>query len=412
MVTKNSPASSGRAKIDWVREHMPVLNYLEHEFARQKPLAGRRISVCLHLEAKTGYLLEVLKAGGAEVMAVASNPLSTQDDVVAALREEGIRCPSRRGLTEEEYFCHLEEAARFEPHIVIDDGADLIVTLHQKFAHLLPNIMGGSEETTTGLTRLRAMVEEGVLAFPVIAVNDARMKHLFDNRYGTGQSVWDGIMRTTNLVVAGKNVVVVGYGWCGKGIALRAQGLGARVIVTEVDPIRANEALMDGFRVMPLLEACPIADFIITATGNYGVLRAEHFQVLKDKAVLANAGHFNVEISLSDLKSLSTYEQEVKPNLKEYIFPGGRSAYLLSEGRLVNLVAGNGHPVEIMDLSFGLQALATRYLVECAGELEPKIHRLPAELDRKVAEIRLQALGIKIDQLSAEQTSYLKSWHA
>lgn len=403
-------APQGRQKIDWVKRHMPVLNELEKEFTAMQTFKGQRLLLCLHLEAKTAYLAEILHAAGAEVTVVASNPLSTQDDVVAALVAEGIRAFAWRGATEEEYFNHIRQALEFRPGIIIDDGADVITLLHRERTDLLSSIIGACEETTTGLLRLRALAREGKLAFPVIAVNDAYMKYLFDNRYGTGQSVWDGIMHTTNLSVAGKTVVVAGYGWCGKGVAMRARGLGARVIVTEVDPIKACEALMDGFEVKTMQEAAPEGDFFITVTGNIEVIKREHMEVMKDGAILANAGHFDVEISKPDLQNLASRYRQVRENIEEFYLPDGRRLYLLAEGRLVNLAAGNGHPAEVMDMSFALQALSVKYLLQDGHQLSPAVYNVPAKIDQRVARLRLAALGIKIDILTPAQEKYLASW--
>jgi len=389
---------------------MPVLNHIRNDFLKEKPFQGKKIVVCLHLEAKTGYLARVLQAGGAEVTVVASNPLSTQDDVVAALVQQGIRAYAWYGASREEYEQHHRQALEFEPDLLIDDGGDLLALLHQEYAHLLPRLIGGCEETTTGIVRLKAMEKAGRLMVPVISVNDALMKHLFDNRYGTGQSVWDGINGTTNLLVAGKNVVVAGYGWCGRGVAMRARGLGARVIVTEVDPIRANEALLDGYEVMPMLRAAALGGFFITVTGNKNVLRREHFKLMPDGAILANAGHFDVEICKTDLMEVAVKNKVIKPNIEEFRLSDGRKLYLLAEGRLVNLAAGNGHPAEIMDLSFALQALSLGYLVNNTGQLKAGVISVPAEIDDKVASLRLQALDVVIDELTEEQQNYLNAW--
>ncbi|MDN5347452.1 MAG: adenosylhomocysteinase [Clostridia bacterium] len=403
-------APQGEKKIAWAREHMPVLKGIFQDFSRQKPLAGKRITMCLHLEAKTAFLAETVQAGGAEVTVTASNPLSTQDDVVAALVQKGIRAFAWRGATPEEYFQHLRLAVAQGPHLVVDDGADLVALLHKERADLLPQVIGGSEETTTGVARLRVMEREGILKFPMVAVNDARCKFLFDNRYGTGQSVWDGIMRSTNLIVAGKTAVVIGYGWCGRGVALRARGLGARVIVCEVDPIRANEALMDGQAVMPLIEAAPLGDFFITVTGNTNVIRREHLERMRDGAILANAGHFDVEISKPDLEKIAVSIQEVRAGVQEYRLADGRRLYLLGEGRLVNLANGDGHPTEIMDLSFALQALTLAYLAQRGRELKPGLYPVPADIDIAVARRRLEALKVQIDALTPEQEAYLHTW--
>jgi adenosylhomocysteinase len=403
-------APSGQLKIDWVAAHMPLLNSVKERFEKDKPFAGKRVTICLHLEAKTAYLGKVIQAGGAEVAMVASNPLSTQDDVVAALADSGIYVYAWHGATAEEYKMHLNKGLDFQPDALIDDGGDLVSTLHHERIEQTKKIIGGAEETTTGIIRLRAMEKEGKLNFPMIAVNDAYCKYLFDNRYGTGQSVWDAIMRSTNLVVAGKTVVVIGYGWCGKGVAMRAKGLGAKVIVTEVDPIKAVEAVMDGFQVMPMIEAAKRGDFFITVTGNKDCITAEHFYVMKDGAILANAGHFDVEINKIDLNNMAKNVRKVRNNIEEFTFADGRKVYLLAEGRLVNLAAGDGHPAEVMDMTFALQALSLRYLVEHQGQLENRVYSVPEELDRHVAELRLQTWGIEIDELTEEQVRYLESW--
>lgn len=403
-------APEGRLKIDWVRSHMPVLNAIQKELERSRPLAGVKVAVSVHLEAKTAYLAEVLAAGGAVVTVTGSNPLSTQDDVAAALVEAGIPVFARYDPTPEEYRAHLVSTLMNGPQIVIDDGGDLAQLLHTELAHLAPGVIGGCEETTTGVIRLRALEAEDRLAFPMFAVNDARCKYLFDNRYGTGESVWSGIMRSTNLVMAGKTVVVIGYGWCGRGIAMRARGLGAHVIVCEVDPVRAIEAHMDGYRVLHSLDAARRGDIFVTATGCRDVLRAEHFQAMPDQAVLANAGHFNVEISGSDLERLAISRRVVRRNIEEYALADGRRLYLLAEGRLVNLAAGDGHPAEIMDMSFALQALTALHIFAQAGQLENKLYPVPGEIDRRVARLKLEALGIKLDELTAEQETYLSGW--
>lgn len=403
-------APQGQLKIEWVQAHMPVLNTLREEFERELPFKGKRVTICLHLEAKTAYLAKVIQAGGAEVTVVASNPLSTQDDVVAALVASGVHAHAWYGATEEEYHQHIHRALDFEPDYIIDDGGDLVSTIHKDRRELIGKVLGGAEETTTGILRLRSMEKNGELSFPMIAVNDAEMKYLFDNRYGTGQSVWDGIMRTTNLVVAGKTVVVAGYGWCGKGVALRAKGLGARVIVCEVNPIKANEAWMDGFEVMPMVEAARYGDFFITVTGNKNVIAEEHFKVMKDSAILSNAGHFDVEVNKTHLESMAHSRRLVRNNIEEYLLQDGRKIYLLAEGRLVNLAAGDGHPAEVMDMTFALQALALQHLATLQGKLEPKVYSVPVELDHKVAQLKLDTLGLKIDKLTNDQEQYLQSW--
>lgn len=402
-------APSGQKKIDWVKQNMPVLNSLYEEFKRDRPFAGKRILLCLHLEAKTAYLALTVQAGGGEVAVVASNPLSTQDDVVAALVLNGVRAYAWHGATKQEYMQHIHQGLDFEPDLIIDDGGDLVSTIHTSRRELLNKVKGGAEETTTGILRLRAMDKEGKLEFPMISVNDARSKYLFDNRYGTGQSVWDAIMRSTNLVVAGKTVCIAGYGWCGKGVALRARGLGAKVIVTEIDPVKAIEAWMDGHEVMPMTSAAPLADYFITVTGNKNVINREHILLLKDGAILANAGHFDVEISKPDLAAESTEIRVVRPNVEEFALKNGRKVYLMAEGRLVNLAAGDGHPAEVMDMSFALQALALKYLVD-NPELPSHVQNVPEEIDNRVALMKLHSLGKQIDSLTVEQEQYLAAW--
>jgi adenosylhomocysteinase len=403
-------APQGQLKIDWVQGHMPVLNQLRKDFERELPFKGKRVVVCLHLEAKTAYLAKVIQAGGAEVTVVASNPLSTQDDVVAALVAGGIRAHAWHGATAEEYHQHIHQALDFKPDYIIDDGGDLVSTIHRERRELISQVKGGAEETTTGILRLKAMENSGELGFPMIAVNDAQMKYLFDNRYGTGQSVWDGIMRTTNLVVSGKTVVVAGYGWCGKGVAMRAKGLGARVIVCEVDAIKANEAWMDGFQVMPMLEASKQGDFFVTVTGDKDVIRGEHYKVMKDGAILANAGHFDVEVNKDDLKALAEETRIVRPNIEEFKFADGRKLFLLAEGRLVNLAAGDGHPAEVMDMTFALQALSLYALATQTEPLPAKVYPVPQEADQRVAHLKLEALNLEIDELSEKQKAYLSNW--
>ncbi len=403
-------ASGGRLKIDWVRAHMPVLNAIREEFEREKPFAGVRVAMSIHLEAKTAYLAEVLKAGGAQVAISGSNPLSTQDDVAAALAAAGIHVYAWHGATDREYIDHLIKVLEIRPHVVIDDGGDLVHLLHTSCRELASGVVGGCEETTTGVSRLKAMEREGKLLFPMIAVNDARCKFLFDNRYGTGESVWAGIMRTTNLLVAGKTVVVLGYGWCGRGVAMRAAGLGARVVVCEVDPVRALEAYMDGYLVMKSEQAAGVGDIFITVTGCRDVLRGRHFRRMKDGAILANAGHFDVEINKPELAAAAVSRRVVRQNIEEFTLPGGRRIYLLGEGRLVNLAAGDGHPAEIMDMSFALQALSARYIWQNKDRLAPRLYLVPAELDRQVAELKLSSLGIEIDRLTPDQEAYIQSW--
>jgi len=403
-------AESGHRKIEWVKGYMPVLSVIEKEFIKEQPFAGRKIVMSIHLEAKTAYLSKVLKAGGAEVSVTGSNPLSTQDDVAAALVEDGLNVYAWYNATTEEYTQHLNAALDIGPDIVIDDGGDLVHLLHGERQELLPAVIGGSEETTTGVLRLKARDREGLLKFPMISVNDAYCKHLFDNRYGTGQSVWDGIMRTTNLIVAGKNVVVIGYGWCGKGVAMKAKGLGANVIVCEIDPIKAIEAYMDGFRVMSMDDAAPIGDFFVTVTGCEKVITERHYKIMKNGVVLANAGHFDVEIWKPDLDSMSKEKKVMRNNIMGYVMEDGRIINLLAEGRLVNLAAGDGHPAEIMDMSFALQALSARYISSSKGKLQNKVYEVPEDIDKKVAHMKLDALGIRIDKLTEEQQEYLRGW--
>mgnify|MGYP001006481511 CR=1 FL=1 len=403
-------AATGYKKIEWVSKHMPILNRIREKYSAEQPLRGNRVAISVHLEAKTAYLALTLRELGAQLAVTGSNPLSTQDDVAAALLQEGIPVFAWHNATNAEYVAHLTATLQIKPDYVIDDGGDLVNLLHTSERSLLPAVKGGCEETTTGVQRLQAMAREGVLAFPMIAVNNALCKHLFDNRYGTGQSSWDGIMRTTNLVIAGKTVVVAGYGWCGKGVAARAKGLGARVVVCEVDPVKALEALMDGYAVMPALEAARIGDFFISVTGCTGVWREEHFRLMKDGAILANAGHFDVEIDKVALTKLAVEKTEARKNITEYRLADGRRLYLLAEGRLVNLAAGDGHPVEIMDLSFALQILSLLYLKDQAGKLAPGLYPVPPETDRLVAGLALEAFGIRIDTLTASQEKYLNSF--
>lgn len=400
-------APQGHEKINWVKEFMPVLNVLNDELSQTKPLSGKNIVVTMHLEAKTAYLALVLKNAGANVAVTGSNPLSTQDDVAAALAEQGVKVFAWYNTTEEEYETFLHKALDTKPDIIVDDGGDLVSLLHGERSELLPNILGGSEETTTGVIRLRGLAAEGNLKFPMIAVNDAYCKYLFDNRYGTGQSTWDGIMRTTNLTVAGKVVVVAGYGWCGKGVAMRAKGLGANVIITEVDPIKAIEAVFDGFRVMAMEDAAKEGDIFVTLTGCKHVICREHMAVMKTGAVLANAGHFDLEINKDDLNDMAVSTRTVRKNIEEFVMADGRKIYLLAEGRLVNLAAGDGHPTEIMDLSFAMQALAVLHILEHHKEMENQVFNFPEEVSTKVALLKLSAMGLKIDSLTPEQKKYL-----
>lgn len=403
-------APEGHLKIDWVRAHMPVLNSIREQFENEQPFAGLKVAISLHLEAKTAYLAKVVQAGGAQVTITGSNPLSTQDDVCAALVEDGITVFAKYNPEPEEYKNLLIRTLETKPDLIIDDGGDLISILHSERPDLREQVRGGAEETTTGILRLKAMEKEGKLEFPMVAVNDAFCKYLFDNRYGTGQSVWDGINRTTNLVVAGKTVVVAGYGWCGKGVAMRAKGLGANVVVTEIDSIRAVEAYMDGFTVLPMIEAAKIGDIFVTVTGNRDVIRGEHYDVMKDGAILSNAGHFDVEVNKPELEVRSTQVRTVRRNIEEYKLKDGRSVYVLAEGRLVNLAAGDGHPAEIMDMTFALQAMSLKYVNEKYQELGKQVINVPYELDEQVARLKLASLGIAVDSLTDEQKSYLDSW--
>ena len=400
-------APSGEMKIKWVERNMPVLRGIGEDFAKTRPFEGLKVALSVHLEAKTAYLCRVMEMGGAEMFVTGSNPLSTQDDVAAALASRGMQVFARYGCTMEEYESCLCSVLEAGPNIIIDDGGDLVHLMHTKYTGLIPNVIGGCEETTTGIHRLRAMAKAGTLRFPMVMVNDADCKHMFDNRYGTGQSVWDGIMRTTNLIVAGKVVVVSGYGWCGKGVSLRAKGLGAKVIVTETDPVRALEAVMDGFQVMPMAEAARQGDMFITVTGCSGVITAEHFEHMKDGAILTNAGHFDVEVDMAGLNALAVEKYEARHNIQGYVLPNGKTLFVIAEGRLVNLAAGDGHPAEIMDMSFAIQALSAEYLAKHQAELVPGVISVPRELDEAVARRKLRAMGVSIDSLSAEQEDYL-----
>lgn len=408
MIKDIALSPTGHQKIAWVKEHMPLLNILNERYAEKKIFDGLNMVVTIHLEAKTAYLAQTLKNCGANVVVTGSNPLSTQDDVAAALADSGITVFATHACSQEEYDLYLSKALDTKPSLIIDDGGDLVNMLHSTRRELIPNLIGGSEETTTGVHRLKALNEAGKLAFPMIAVNDAYCKYLFDNRYGTGQSSWDGIMRTTNLAVAGKTVVVAGYGWCGKGVAMRAKGLGANVIVTEIDPIKGIEAVFDGFRVMPMREAAKYGDFFVTVTGCKDVITKEHFPLMKDGTVLANAGHFDVEINVKDLEAMTVEPAyEVRKNITTYTMPNGKKINLLGEGRLVNLACGDGHPVEVMDLSFAMQFLAMKYLLEHKGELQNNLYVLPEELNTEIAALKLEAMGAGIDTLTPEQYAYL-----
>jgi adenosylhomocysteinase len=407
LIRDSKLAPQGHDKISWVKEHMPVLNVLNEELSLTKPFTGFKLVISMHLEAKTAYLAIVLKNAGAQVTITGSNPLSTQDDVAAALADSGVTVYAWYNCTAEEYEQFLNKSLDTKPDIIIDDGGDLVSLLHGTRSELAAGIMGGCEETTTGVLRLKALAATGGLKFPMMAVNNAYCKYLFDNRYGTGQSVWDGIMRTTNLTVASKTVVVAGYGWCGKGTSMRAKGLGANVIITEIDPIKATEAVFDGFRVMPMVEAAKIGDIFITVTGCKNVIQRDHFAVMKAGAILANAGHFDVEINKVDLNELAVSTRQARKNIEEFVMTDGRKLYLLAEGRLVNLAAGDGHPAEIMDLSFAMQTIAALHILEHHKELSNDVHLVSAEFDQKVAALKLKALGVSIDKLTKEQENYL-----
>jgi adenosylhomocysteinase len=403
-------AGEGRQRIDWAYREMPVLHLIRERFSKEKPLKGVRISGCLHITTETANLGLTLKAGGADLVLCASNPLSTQDDVAAALVDYGIPTYAIKGEDGDTYYRHIGAALEHKPNLTIDDGADLVTTLHTKRKELLKNIIGGSEETTTGVIRLRSMYKDGKLKYPLIAVNDADTKHLFDNRYGTGQSTMDGITRATNILWAGKNVVVCGYGWTGRGVSMRAKGLGSHVIVIEVEPVRALEAVMEGYTVMPLMEAAKIGDIFITVTGDKNVIDKKHFQVMKDGAILANSGHFNAEINIPALETMKKKKRTIRNFVEEYQLKDGRSLYLLGEGRLINLAAAEGHPASVMDMSFADQALCMEYLVKNKGKLDIKVHNVPEEIDKEVARLKLKAMGVNIDKLTAEQRKYLASW--
>lgn len=404
---------SGARKIEWVKRNMPLLRGIEQEFAAEKPFAGLRVALSVHLEAKTAYLCKVLAAGGAEMYVTGSNPLSTQDDVAAALVHDGLNVFAWYDATDEEYHRHISKVIDARPNVIIDDGGDLVNLIHNERPELIPDVIGGCEETTTGIIRLQAMDRAGALKFPMVLVNDADCKHLFDNRYGTGQSVWDGINRTTNLIVAGKNVVVAGYGWCGKGVAMRAKGLGAEVIVTEIDPIKAMEAVMDGFKVMPMREAAKEGDFFVTVTGCADVIGEEAFLNMKDGAICCNAGHFDVEVNMAKLREIAADSYLARNNIMGYRLPNGKTVFIIAEGRLVNLAAGDGHPAEIMDMSFAIQALSALHVVKNRDKLGrdgTMTVNVPAEVDREVALRKIRSWGIEIDRLTPEQEKYLGSW--
>jgi adenosylhomocysteinase len=406
-------APKGEARVEWAAQSMPVLKLVHQRFAAERPLAGMRLAACLHVTTETGNLMRVLKAGGAEIALAASNPLSTQDEVAAWLvADEQIPVFAIRGEDKDTYYRHLQAVLSLQPHLTMDDGADLVSTLHTAGADQAAHVFGGTEETTTGVIRLRSMASRGVLKYPIIAVNDARTKHLFDNRYGTGQSTIDGIVRSTNRLLAGSIFVVCGYGWCGRGVAMRAHGMGANVIVTEVDPIRALEAIMDGYRVLSMAEAAKVGEFFVTLTGNTDVIREEHFRLMKDGAILANSGHFNVELELDALEKISTKKSSVREGIEEYTLPSGVRINVLSEGRLINLAAAEGHPSSVMDMSFANQALAAEHLVKHRHNLGSGVFPVPDEIDRRIAELKLQALGIAVDVLTEKQQEYLASWES
>jgi adenosylhomocysteinase len=408
-VKDKSLATQGHLQIEWASKHMPVLSIIKERFEKEQPLKGQTLAACLHVTKETAVLIKTLIAGGAKVALCGSNPLSTQDDVAAALADSGVHVFAWRGQSTEDYYKCIDKVLDFKPTITMDDGADVVGMLHSKRQNQIPDIKGGTEETSTGVIRLKAMEQDGSLKYPIIAVNDAYTKYLFDNRYGTGQSTIDGILRATSVLLAGKNFVVGGYGWCSRGIAMRAKGLGANVIVTEVQPTRALEAVMDGFRVMPMIEAAPIGDIFATATGDINVIRGMHMEKMKDGTIICNSGHFNVEINIAELEALSTAKRTMRPNMEEYTLKDGRHLYLLAEGRLVNLSAAEGHPSEVMDMSFANQALSAEYIAK-STKLETKVYVVPKELDEQVAELKLKSMGVTIDELTDEQKKYLSTW--
>jgi len=404
-------AKKGALRIEWASNNMPVLNLIKARFSKEKPLKGLKVAACLHVTTETGVLAEVLKAGGAQVFICASNPLSTQDDVAASLvRNLKVSVFAIKGEETKTYYSHMKSALIARPDITMDDGADLVSTIHQRLPSMHSNIIGGTEETTTGVIRLKALAKESKLRYPIIAVNDALTKHLFDNRYGTGQSTLDGIIRATNKLIAGSNFVVAGYGWCGKGVAMRAKGMGAKVIVIEVDPLRALEAVMDGFEVMPIMNAARIGDIFVTVTGDINVIRREHFKVMKDGAIVSNSGHFNVELDIEGLKLLSKKRKIIRDFVEEYILKDGRKIYLLGEGRLINLAAAEGHPAQVMDMSFANQALSAEFMAENYKKLRKQVYSVPEDIDKNIAYLKLKSLGAKIDVLTPEQKKYLASW--
>ncbi|MBI3978908.1 MAG: adenosylhomocysteinase [Chloroflexi bacterium] len=406
-------AARGKLRIEWAELEMPVLRLIRERFEREKPLAGRRVSACLHVTTETANLMRTLQAGGADIVLCASNPLSTQDDTAAALVVEyGIPVYAIKGEDNQTYYRHIEAAIAHRPHMTMDDGCDLVAALHRDHADLIPGVIGGTEETTTGVIRLRAMERDGALKYPIVAVNEAQTKHFFDNRYGTGQSTLDGITRATNILWAGKQVVVSGYGWCGRGVAMRARGMGAHVVVTEVEPVRALEAVMDGFEVMQIARAAATGDIFITVTGDVNVIDRPHLEQMKDGAILANSGHFDAEINIPALEALACSKRTIRDFVEEYRLPDGRRLYLLGEGRLINLAAGEGHPASVMDMSFANQALSAEHMAKHAAELRPGVHTVPGEIDQTVARLKLTAMGIAIDALTEEQQKYLTSWES
>jgi adenosylhomocysteinase len=404
-------SKNGRLRIEWARYHMPVLNLIEERFKKEKPLSGIRLAACLHVTTETANLMRVLKSGGATLALCASNPLSTQDDVAASLvKDDKIPVFAITGEDNKTYYEHVHSALDINPNITMDDGGDLVSTIHKERRAVLESVIAGTEETTTGVIRFKSMEADGVLKYPVIAVNDAKTKHFFDNRYGTGQSTIDGILRATNVLLAGMNFVVGGYGWCGRGVAMRAEGMGANVIIVEVDPLKALEATMDGYRVMPIGEAAKIGDIFVTVTGDMSILRGEHFQAMKNGAILANSGHFNVEIAIPDLEALAKTRRRIRKFVDEYTLSDGRKIFLLGEGRLINLAAAEGHPASVMDMSFANQALTSEYIKDRGAELEPKVYSVPEEIDKNIARLKLESMGIEIDTLTEEQEKYLHSW--
>ncbi|MBW6474564.1 MAG: adenosylhomocysteinase [Anaerolineaceae bacterium] len=404
-------AEGGRRRIDWAEREMPVLRMIKERFEKERPFAGIRMSACLHVTAETANLMKTLQAGGADVVLVASNPLSTQDDVAASLvTNDEIAVYAIKGEDNVTYYKHIKAALEHRPHLTMDDGADLVSTIHKEYRDLLPEIIGGTEETTTGVIRLRAMAADNMLGFPVIAVNDAMTKHFFDNRYGTGQSTLDGIIRATNVLLAGRTFVVAGYGWCGRGLANRAHGMGANVIVTEVDPLKALEAVMDGYRVMPMIDAVRVGDFFCTVTGDLNVIDRHHFEAMKDGAIVANSGHFNVEINIPSLEEMAVDKKLVRPFVEQYTLKDGRQIHILGEGRLINLASAEGHPASVMDMSFANQALSAEYMVKNGKSLKKMVYSVPEDIDNNIARIKLEAMGINIDTLTEEQIHYLNSW--